>query len=180
MKTIPELAPKLITADELKVGHSLQDRHQKLEQQIDGLTNIGLDARIKAALKAYLADPSEKNLGDMKTAAIEHTVFSSENRPRSFAREALKELHKKNTAPWAEVIVARALEVAKKELARVTADENERHLATIGRSLTKSDIVEAARVPVTHCEALLRELRDASNATLRSPKNFVELLGYKF
>lgn len=146
-----------ITDNERTEAKRLQAEFDRIDGHRNSLNAETRTAKYRAARDAYLADASDENFEAVKQASFEYRFFGEHTDPVRFAGAARQNFILVNVVPWAIPILRRALEKAREQLQRVTKKEAARHLELTGEPMSGSGIVEAAKRPVRHLEAMLEE-----------------------
>jgi hypothetical protein len=155
---------KTITDGERSEAKRLQAEFDRLDGHRNSLMPFARTAKYRAARDAYLADPSDENFEVVKRASFEKRFFKEVKDPIRFAAAARRNFILGRVVPWAIPILQRALEKAREQLHRVTKEEAARHLELTGEPMAVNGIVEAAKRPVRHLEAMLEDADKNGNS----------------
>ncbi len=155
--------PKFVSGSEAERIRSFQEELQRLRLHAVSFSQSRVMATYREAAAKYRDNPSDENFSQLKATALETFYAAQDLRVASEARRAERKFLQTQVVPFLRGLVRRGLDEAAKTAAEIREVEDKRSLGLIGKVPQKSEIAEAAMVPVRTFEGFLQVLESDSD-----------------
>jgi hypothetical protein len=168
--------PRFLSAEDVVRGRELKKELARLIARHRSMGTSALYDRKRELTAAYLTKPNEESVAKLQKECAEIDFLLANRKVRPKLGDHIDSFVCLEIIPFLRPLLEHGLELARRALANISEVENQRSVELTGAPTTFSNVIEAARRPVSWFEMSLRRLEPSNPLTRNSIGEILEAL----